>query len=233
MRILILEDEPPIARYIESSCRKILGSKIQIIQVFYNLENAEEYILEHPIDLCLLDININGEDGYSLLQLAISKSFHTIVISAYTENAIEAFEHGVLDFISKPFDEDRLRMAFDRYFSRTEKRDLGMKYLSIRRQNEYSILPVDEILFFKAADIYVEAHLKNGKVEILDKTMDRLEQILPHNILRIHRSYLVDINEIESYKHIGGGTYQVQLKNGTPLPLSRQKYKELQTLLNY
>ena len=79
----------------------------------------------------------------------------------------------------------------------------------------------------------MEAHLKNGDVEILSKTMDRLEQILPGRFMRIHRSYIVDISHIDSFGHVGGGTYQVTLKNGTTAPLSRQRYKELKDVIKH
>ena len=103
MKIVIVEDERPIARYIERLTRKILGEKIQSIRTLYTLDDAKAFLLENPIDLCLLDLNLNGENGYELLKQAVSGSFHTIIISAYPNQAIEAFKYGVLDFIEKPF----------------------------------------------------------------------------------------------------------------------------------
>jgi len=233
MKVLIVEDEKPIARYIELLCKNILKHKLQKIYTYYTLDQAKLFLFEHPIDLCLLDINLNGKDGYELLKLAVSGSFHTIVISAITDRAVEAFEYGVLDFIAKPFDEDRLRLAFNRYFNRRERKELMTKYLAVRKFGNNMIICIDDVLYFKAADIYVDAHLTNGKIEILDKTMERLEQVLPQRFVRIHRSYLVDITQVDSYRHCGGGTYQVITKSGETLPLSRQKYKELHELLNF
>lgn len=233
MRIIIVEDERPIAKYIEKLCGEILGEKIKSIHTFHTLEQASGFLDDSQVDLCLLDLNLNGEDGYELLKTAVAGSFHTIVISANTDRAVDAFEYGVLDFVGKPFDEDRLQKAFDRYFNRMERQEIPTKYLSIRKGRRNFILNVDTILYFKAAGIYVDAHLKNGKVEILDKTMDRLGQILPSRFMRIHRSYFVDISHIQHYEHLGGGTYHVNLKNGESLPLSRQKYKELHELFNH
>lgn len=233
MKILIVEDERPIAKFIERCCKKILqDQEVLEIEIKHTLENASNYLFENQIDLCLLDLNLNGKDGFDLLKLVLSGSFHTVVVSANTDRAIEAFQFGVLDFVAKPFDERRLRTSFDRFFERVEINSTT-KYLSVRKNNENVLLEIEEIYFFKAAGIYVEAHLKDGKVELLDKTMDRLGQILPSNFIRIHRSYFVEISEIESYKHVGGGTYCVNLKNGESLPLSRQKYKELHELFNH
>lgn len=232
MHILIVEDERPIAKYIERLCRQLLGTKIRRIDLQHSLEDAASFLFRQPIDLCLLDLNLNGEDGYELLKLAVSGSFHTIIISANTDKAVEAFRFGVLDFIPKPFDEARLSQALQRYFDRQSPPSEAARYLTVRKENQNILLPVREIVFFKAAGIYVEAYLKNGRREILDKTMDRLGQILPANFLRIHRSYFVDLEAIGAYRHTGGGTYQVTLKDGRQLPLSRQKYKELHELLN-
>jgi len=228
MKILIAEDEKPIARYIERLCHKAAGDKIDSIQVIHNYEQAAAYLAEKKIDLCLLDLNLNGADGYNLLKLAAAKSFQTIIISANTDRAIEAFEYGVLDFIAKPFEEDRLREAFKKYFDLNKKHDVRLKYLSIHKDKQHVVIPVEETAYFKAAGIYVEIHLNGGGVEILEKTMDRLEQILPPNYIRVHRSYLVDLHRVYSYGHSGGGKYRIILQDDTEIPVSRSKYKELQ-----
>lgn len=122
MRILIVEDERPIAKYIERLCRQLLGTKVRSIDLQYSLEDAASFLFRQPVDLCLLDLNLNGENGYELLKLAVSGSFHTIIISANTDKAVEAFRFGVLDFIPKPFDEARLSQALQRYFDRQSPR---------------------------------------------------------------------------------------------------------------
>ena len=228
MRILIVEDEKPIARYIERSCRKAAGDRIDSIQVIHSCEHAAAYLAEKKIDLCLLDLNLNGADGYNLLKTAAAKSFQTIIISANTDCAIEAFEYGVLDFIAKPFSEERLKEAFKKYFDFSREQNIHLKYLSIHRDKQHVVIPVEETIYFKAAGIYVEVHLTGGGVEIIEKTMDRLEQILPPNYIRVHRSYLVDLNSIYSYGHSGGGKYRLLLQDKTEIPVSRSKYKELQ-----
>ncbi len=228
MKILIVEDEKPIARYIERMCRQIAGDKIGSIHIIHNLDYAGIYLAEKKIDLCLLDLNLNGKDGYNLLKLAAAESFQTIVISANTDRAIEAFEYGVLDFIAKPFKEERLRDAFKRYFDINEKQDVRLKYLSINKEKQHVVIPVEDAVYFKAAGIYVEMHLLNKRVEILEKTMNRLEQILPQNFIRVHRSYLVNLNKVHSYGHCGGGNYRINLQDGIEIPVSRLKYKELQ-----
>ncbi len=233
MRILIVEDENPIAHYLGDLCGKVLSERAPQIAFAESLDAAEDYLRNHEIDLCLLDLNLNGESGFDLLKTTLSNAFHTIVITANEEEAVQAFEYGVLDFIPKPFDEERLEKAFQRYFERSENREVVTRFLTVRKDQQNIVLPVSQIRYFKAAGIYVEAHLRNGRIEILDKTMDRLQQILPARFVRIHRSFLVDIAEIAAYRHVGGGSYQVRLHGGDQLPLSRQKYRDLHEILNY
>ena len=230
MRILVVEDEPPVAEYIEEMCHAILGKKLKSIHCFHSLPSANNYLSENPVDLCLLDLNLNGKNGFEILENSLAGAFHTIIISAYTDQAVRAFEYGVLDFVPKPFDEQRLRMAFNRYHDRNFKKELATKYLSVRDGSKIRIVKLEQVLYFKAADNYVEAFLKNGKRELLDKPLYRLLQILPSNFIQIHRSYVLDLNLIQSFGHAGQGAYCVELKNSACLPLSRGKYKELKSL---
>ena len=119
MKVLIVEDEPPIAGYIEKITRNILREKLSSIYQVHNRKKATEYMRSNSVDLCLLDLNLNGEDGFDLLQQVMAGSFQTIIISASVNRALEAFEYGVLDYIPKPFTEERLKLGFHRYFSRS------------------------------------------------------------------------------------------------------------------
>ena len=232
MRLLIVEDEPPIADHIEWMCKNILGSKLKSCKKITSLDHALEYIHKEPTDLLLLDLNLEGENGFDILKNAIAGSFHTIIISAYTDQAITAFQYGVLDFIPKPFNEKRLKKAFDRYFNRLKTRDLESKSLAVREDTSVHLIQMKEVLFFKAAGNYVEIHLMDGNMYLLTKSIGKLEQILPPRFVRVHRSYIVDLDRIESYQHAGGGTYRLKMTSGLQLPLSRDRYRELKQLMS-
>lgn len=232
MKILIIEDERPIALYIERLCKALIGDQIKSTHICFTLAQAKTYLAENLVDLCLLDLNLNGKDGYDLLKLAVSEAFHTIIISANIDKAIKAFRYDVVDFIPKPFDEERLQHAFDRYFNRLRQKEIVTRCIAVRKGKKNILIELEKIIYFKAAGIYVDAHLKNGQVEILDKTMEHLRKILPSRFVRIHRSYFVALDQIQRYGHVGGGNYQVVTKNGDRLPVSRQKYKELVDIFN-
>ncbi len=231
MRILIVEDERPTAEDIQLLVRQILKKEITSIHIETTLENAMLYLKEKPIDVLLLDLNLNAKDGFQLLKQAVSKSFHTIVISANINRAIEAFEYGVLDFIPKPYNIERLKAAFQRLKSSHALDGHSMKYLSVKKGFEIRVIPIDEVRYFKSANIYVELHLKDENCVLYDKPIKQLAPLLPSNYSRIHKSYIVNRETIQTIQTLGGGKYRVILKSGDCLPVSRKKIKLLKTFM--
>ena len=145
-------------------------------------------------DLLFLDLNLNGKDGFDLLQSVVAESFHTIVISAYKERAIEAFEYGVLDFIPKPFDMERLSKACLRITS-PKQSEAQTKFLAIKKKGKRHLIRVEEIKYIKGAGIYTEIFLKNGQTAIHNKSLENLSLLLPQPFERIHKSFLVAMDE--------------------------------------
>ena len=115
----------------------------------------------------------------------------------------------------------------------TKIQSADTKYLSVRVNEKYKLVKIEDIMYMKSVGPYVELHFKEGKMELILKTMNRLEQILPAYIIRTHRSYFVNLNEIESFCHSSGGKYELTLKDGAVLPLSRSKYKGLYDLFHH
>ena len=227
MNILIVEDEPPIAENIEELSRSLLKSKVDRIDICHTVEDAREFLNKRSIDLCLLDLNLMGSNGYEILKTAVAGSFHTIVVSAHVEQAYEAFEYGILDFVPKPVSRDRLQMAFEKYSGAVAQQPATTRFISVRKHNTSYLYSVEDVSYFEADSYLVTMHLKDGKSEFIEKPLNRLMQILPSKFIRAHRSCIIDVNDIASYKHKGGGVYEVVLKKGIALPLSRKAYKLL------
>lgn len=230
MRILIVEDEKPTAEDIKYLVEQILQKEITCIHIETTLDGALLYLKEKPIDVLFLDLNLNAKDGFNILKQVVSQSFHTIIISANINRAIEAFEYGVLDFIPKPYSEERLRAAFQRLKSSHALDGHSIKYLSVKKGFEIKIIPLEEIKYFKSDNIYVELHLLNNQVIIYDKSIKQLIPLLPSNYYRIHKSFLVDRDKIDSIQSLGSGKYRVILKSGDYLPVSRHKISQLKSI---
>lgn len=227
MKILIVEDEAKIAQYIEKTTLALLGDRVTASKIIPDLVSALYYLEEHTIDLLLLDLNLNGEDGFDILQQLVATSFHTIIISANKHRALEAFEYGVLDFIPKPFTKDRLQKAFERWHMADRRAPHPTKKLAIKSKGKIKLVDINEVLFVKAANMYAELHLKNGGQELHDKSLDKLLMILPPEFVRIHKSYVVDIHQIQNILIHQGSKYEAVLNDQVTIPIGRTYYKQL------
>jgi len=226
MDILIVEDESRVAKRIERMTREIFGNALQSLTHINTLQEALTFIETQSLDLVLLDLNLNGEDGFDLLTTAVSRSFHTIVISAYKDQAITAFEYGVLDFVPKPFNQERLQQAFNRVVAK-EKRETEVKYLAVKKRHRIQLIPIDDLLYVKGAGAYTELFLEDGGKELHDKSLDKLEQLLSSSFERVHKSYLVRMSAIKEIVVASGSKYMAALKNGAQIPIGRTKYKDI------
>lgn len=227
MNILIVEDESRVAKRIERMTRDIFGSDLESLTHTNTLHEALAHIETRSLDLVLLDLNLNGEDGFDLLTTAVSGAFHTIVISAYKDQAIRAFEYGVLDFVPKPFNQDRLEQAFNRTITKDKIEPNKIKVLAIKKRNRIQLIPLEDLLYIKGAGAYTELFLADGKKELHDKSLEKLELLLSNSFERIHKSYLVKMSEVKEIIVASGSKYMAELKNGTLIPIGRTKYKEI------
>lgn len=225
MHILIVEDESRIAKRIERMTRDIFGDALQSLKHINTLQGALRYIENNSLDVVLLDLNLNGDNGFDLLATIVSKPFHTIIVSAYKEQAITAFEYGVLDFVPKPFNRERLEQAFNKTISSVKTNDI--KFLAVKKRQRIQLFPVADVLYIKGAGVYTELFLADGRKELHDKSLEKLEQLLSHSFERIHKSYLVKISEVKHVIIESGSKYMAELENGELIPIGRTKYKNL------
>ncbi len=227
MNILIIEDENRIAKRIERMTKEFFLNTLKNIICVSSLQEGIEYIQNNELDLVLLDLNLNGENGFDILQKSVSESFHTIIISANKHEALIAFEYGVLDFVPKPFNKNRLQQAFDRIIKKEEVTTENLQFLAVKKRTGIQLININNVLYIKGAGVYTEIYLNNGKKELHDKSLEKLSQLLPKTFQRIHKSYLVKINEIKEIIVQTGSKYSVELKNKEILPVGRTKYKLL------
>jgi two-component system, LytTR family, response regulator LytT len=231
MNILIIEDEALAARRLARMTKEILGPACESLTIKSSVDDAGTHLQSHPVQLVLLDLNLNGASGFDLFKRLASGSFHTIIVSASLDQAVTAFDHGVLDFVPKPFSRDRLEKAFARLSGARAARAPGMKYLSVKNYGEIRLVSLENVRFFKAADDYVEILLNDNTLELYSKSMDALMQLLPSPYCRIHKSYIVDLSKAKTIHVYGGGKYELELLDGMKLPVSRTQYQAIQEKL--
>lgn len=227
MRILILEDEPVIAGRIERICREHFAGRALTLHVLDELGAASELLAGQTVDLLLLDLNLNGRNALSLLEASSARAHYTIIVSAHADQAIHAFEYGVLDFVGKPFTQARLEMALARVDNVKWRNERALERLAVRGAHGLQLVALAGIDHIRAAGHYCELVMDDGKVWLHDKNIDLLTGLLPGNFERIHRSYIVPLQKIEALLAQPGGRYGVRLQNGTSLPVGRSRYQAL------
>jgi DNA-binding LytR/AlgR family response regulator len=231
MRILIVEDEPLIAQRLERMCRELLGTVLKGVMHASRIDESENLLADASIDLLLLDLNLAGANGMEILKTSVAGSFHTVIVSAYTERAIEAYEFGVLDFVPKPFRRERLALALDRARGARGRSDHATKFLAARSHGRIELVRVDDVLYARGAGAYSELHLAGGRSILHDKSLERLTKVLPPIFNRIHKSYLVRLSEVVALHVKPGSRYTAELGNGLKLPIGRTGYAVLKNRL--
>jgi len=233
MNIVIVEDEPLVLQRIKRLTLDILKSQQPKIQCFTDIDDAENYLLENTVDLLLLDLNLKGRNGFDLLKSNVSAGYHTIIISAYSEKAIEAFQYGVLDFIAKPFTSERLSKSFDRILDKSQRNYYGCRYLSIKKLGVIELISLSDISHIQADGHYSLIHLVNQTemTALHSKSIEKIMQLLPENFMRVHRSYVVNMNNVNQLLIEPGSQYTVKLNSGVEVPVGRTKYQEVKLYL--
>lgn len=234
LRALVVEDEDIVARRLMRLAGRILGAEARIDHSA-SLGSARRHLAERPVDLLFLDLDLEGADGFALLAEAAAGSFDTIVVSARTERALTAFEYGVVDFVPKPYTEERLAKAIARAREprrrRAADRRERLKYLAVRAGSEVRPVPVETILFVRGAGDYSELHCADGATHLHAKTLTALAELLPPPFLRVHRSFIARLDRVSALESAPGSRYRLRLEGGAQLPVSRRRVRELRRRL--
>ena len=234
MHILIVEDEPMVARALLRMITSIFEGKNAKIHHIKTLFAAKKYTETEEIDLLFLDLNLDGEDGFTLLADLVSRPFQTIIVSANTHRAIKAYDFGVIDFVAKPFVEERLRQAVNRISLLTETANSGTgsaELLGVRHGGSTRLVAVNDLAYAKGADNYSELQLTSGETLLHEKSLQQLMCILPKSFQRTHKSYVTNMNLIRGLKSHPGSKYELELKSGLILPIGRIYLSDLRSRL--
>lgn len=196
MRVAIVEDEAIVARRLARMVRDIVGCETPI-EIAPTVPAALDLVRNRPLDLLFLDLNLNGRDGFALLEEAVAAPFQTVVVSAHHDQALRAFDYGVTDFVAKPWSEERLRLAIDRVTRRESPRATT---LIVRKGRELRTINAASILFVRGADDYSELHLDDGTTHLHEKSLTALESVLPPSFARVHRSYIANVTRVRGIR---------------------------------
>jgi two-component system response regulator LytT len=231
MNIVIVEDETLVARRIKMFIEQIIEGRVFTISVFHDLDDAENHIENHKVDVLFLDLNLNNKNGFDLLKGKVFAPFHTIIVSASTNKALDAFEYGAIDFVAKPFKKERVETALKRVLGIKKKESFPLKYLTIKKYGRIETVNIASLLYIRSSGHYSELHINNGKIELHEKSLESLLQLLPDDYFRVHKSFILSLERIVKLHKHPGSRYELELDSGDKVPLGRTRYTEIKGIL--
>lgn len=228
----------------EANSREILGNYIHkycpdvnLVGMAASIKEGLGLIENNDLDLVFLDVEMPFGNAFDLLDQVPDRSFETVFVTAYDHYAKDALNHHAAYYLTKPINIDELVKAVDYVKEvKTKENRLQEKVLNtnaksiqgkltLPQQDGFQVLNVEEILYCKADDNYTEIYLEKKKI-LVSKTLKYFEDALADfHFARIHKSYLVNVNEVVKYRKGKGGS--VVLSNGKELLVSASKKKDL------
>lgn len=243
VRALVVDDEAPARAAL---CRLLAGDpEVEVVGACANGAEALATLRQRPVDVVFLDVKMPEIDGFELVRITGRETPKVVFVTAHAEHALEAFDVEAVDFLLKPFDDERFERALGRAKAaiRTdcslEGRDPSrrlrsgfLERLTVPTRDGLQVLSVQAIDWFGAQDYYVEAHA-GGRSYLLRKSLRRLDRELdPRHFARVHRSAIVNIDRIRTLEPATHGERDLVLHDGTRLHLSRVYRTRLARLLD-
>ncbi|HEY8399109.1 MAG TPA: LytTR family DNA-binding domain-containing protein [Flavihumibacter sp.] len=240
LKVVIIDDEPLACMLVQEYLSSFPQFRVEA--VCHDGFSGLKAIQQTDPDLIFLDIQMPKINGFEMLEL-LDKQPGVIFTTAFDEYAMKAFDQHAIDYLLKPFSQERFQKAVQKFLLQqpTEDRSSLLETASrspqqqdrivIKDQSAIRIIPVEQVLYIEAADDYVRIVTAEGQW-LKNKTMAAMEQQLPEQqFVRIHRSYLVNLKEIAQLFPMEKESYTVILKNKKQLPVSKSGYQKLKLKL--
>jgi len=241
-KVIIIDDEP-LARSIVVEYLQNFPD-LTVAQVCSNGFEGVKAIQQYKPDLIILDIQMPKINGFEMLEL-IENPPAVIFATAFDEYAIKAFEAHAVDYLLKPFTQERFEKAIRKWKdknSSTEKQtkqlleDVSLiapqsERIVIKDGSKIKIIPIQDVHYLEAADDFVKVFTKEGYF-LKNKTMNHFEQVLdPSQFVRSHRSYIINLQQITRIDPYEKDSHVAVLRSGAKVPVSRTGYPKLRSIL--
>jgi len=247
LRVAIVDDEKPA----RDRLRRLLAAmpEVELVGEAGDVASAVALLDREKPDMCLLDVQIPGGDGFDVLRLATHLP-QVVFTTAFDHYAVRAFEVKSLDYLLKPVRRERLQEAVRRahQFSgrgaesgtmlrlleeiRAQRPAATPQRIPAKRGAKILLLDPAEVIWFESEGELVHARTADGRA-LVERTLGEMEELLTGSFFRIHRSYLVNLSKVGAIVPEEGGTYRVVMKDDarTALPLSRRQAQKLREII--
>jgi two-component system LytT family response regulator len=241
-KVIIIDDEPLARSVVREYVQK--HPQLEIVQECGDGFEGLKAIQQHQPDLVFLDIQMPKITGFEMLEL-IDEPPAIIFTTAYDEFAIKAFESHAVDYLLKPFSQERFDKAIAKFSEQTAENGKKTQELLeaasqspsqnqrivVKNGSKIKIIPVHDVFYLEAADDYVKIHTPEGYF-LKNKTMNHFEQTLdPLQFVRSHRSYIVNVQQITRIDPYEKDNHIAILRSGAKVPVSRTGYAKLKDVL--
>jgi two-component system LytT family response regulator len=229
IRVLVVDDEPLARQRIEDLLAKT--DDMDVIDTASSGTEAVQKIRDLHPDLVFLDVQMPGMTGVEIADtIGRDKMPATIFVTAYDTHAVKAFELDALDYLVKPFDDERFEQALARA-RKIQPAEEYMQRIPVEIRGQVRIVPVEMVDYITASGPYAELHVGDRTFAIRERMQTLEERLDPSRFFRVHRSAIARLDLIDAILRGSGGDYGVRLKNGTELSLSRSRREALEEKL--
>ena len=237
LNAIIVEDEQTSRDILKNYLTKYCPN-VNVLGEAENIDEGLILIRNNDLDLVFLDVEMPYGNAFDLLEKVGDINFETVFVTAYNHYAIEALNAHASYYLMKPISIDELIKAVD-YVAEIKTKENALQdqvlvpktnsvsgKITIPQQDGFEIINTADIIYCKADDNYTEIYLNTNKKKLVSKTLKYFEDALNDgNFARIHKSYLVNVNEVVKYQKGKGGS--VVLSNGKQLMVSASKKANL------
>ena len=245
-RVLVIDDEP-LARMVVLEYLQAYNDQIEVMQECNDGFEGLKAIHQYQPDLIFLDVQMPKINGFEMLEL-VEQQPAVIFTTAFDEYAIKAFEAHAVDYLLKPFSKDRFNKAIEKYLAQSPTVAQQAKQtenlleavaqspaqherIVVKTGTKVKIIPVQDVQYLQADDDYVSVFTQEGSY-LKNKTMNFFEQTLdPRYFVRVHRSYMVAIQQITRIDPYEKDSHLAILKSGAKIPVSKTGYVKLKQVL--
>ena len=243
MKIIVIDDEVLARSIVKEYLQK--HPQLELVAECGDGFEGLKAIQQHDPDLVFLDIQMPKISGFEMLEL-IEKPPAVIFTTAFDEFAIKAFEAHAVDYLLKPFNQERFDKAIAKWLEQQNKPSESKteelletasqspsqsSRIVVKNGSKIKIIPVHDIFFLEAADDYVKIHTQEGYF-LKNKTMNHFEQVLDRQqFVRSHRSYIVNVQQITRIDPYEKDNHVAILRTGAKVPVSRGGYGKLKSVL--
>ncbi len=204
IKCLLVDDEPPAIELLHQYAA--LSEQLEVVGTSHSAVKAFDMLKEHEVDLIFLDIQMPVLNGISFIK-TLKNPPHIILTTAYREYALEGYDLDIVDYLLKPISFDRFFKAVDRYHSRIESNrtqdfkelDRKMKYIYCNVNKTNYRIRLDEILYVESLKDYVKVVTNSDSLVVKGNIGSFLKQLPSQYFIRIHRSYVVALDQIKAY----------------------------------